>query len=60
MWDPTSSEFDEKEATTINYRGEVFTREAKSRGGFVINLVVTCVDAAEITYDENFGLALKN
>ena len=60
VWYPTSSEFADQEAATMKYRGEVINREATARGKFVINSVGTCVDAAYITDDEKFGLALEN
>ena len=44
----------------MNYRGEFITREAAERGEFIINLVGTCIDAADITDDEHFGLTLEN
>ena len=59
MWDPTSSEFSKQEATNMNYRGEVITCKATARGDSFINYVGTC-DAAYITVDANFGLALEN
>ena len=60
VWDPTSSEFAEKDDASMNYRGEVITREATASGKFVINLVGTCADAAAIKDDESFGLTLEN
>ena len=44
----------------MNYRGEVITHEATATGDFFINLVVTCVNAADITDAANFGLALED
>ena len=60
VWDPTSSEFSDQEAVTMNYRGEVIKREATERVNFFINSVGTCFDAADIKDDKHFGLALEN
>ena len=60
MWDPTSSDFSEKEASTMNCRGDIVTCECTSSGQFVITLIGTCADDADITDDANFFLALKN
>ena len=59
VWNPASSKLAEQEATIMNYRGELITREATARGEFVINSVGTC-NAADITDDAQFGLALEN
>ena len=59
VWNPTSSEFSDKGAANMNYRGEVITREAIARGNFVIDSVGTR-DAADIKDDAHFGLALEN
>ena len=55
MWDSTSSEFADQESTTMNYRGKFILREYTARGKFVINSVCTCVNAADIKDDANFG-----
>ena len=59
VWNPTSSKLAEQEATTMNYRGELITRESTARGKFVINQVGTC-DAADTKDDAQFDLALEN
>ena len=60
VWHPTSSEFSEQEYSTMKYICEFVPREATAGGGGGINLFVTCVNAADITDDANFGLALEN
>ena len=54
------SDFAEQEDATTNYRGDFVTLEDTARVQFVINLIGTCVDASDITDDENFGLHLEN
>ena len=40
LWDPTSSEFSDQEAVTMNYRGEVIKREATERVNFLSTRLV--------------------
>ena len=60
VWNPTSSEFADQEAATMKYIGGLTTSEDTARGKRFINSVGTCDDAADITYDASFGLALEN
>ena len=51
MWDPTSSEFSEQVAATMNYRCKVITCEATSRGDFIsTRLVHVMLQISHMTY----------
>ena len=60
-WDPGSSDLGKQEDSMMDFRGQVVIRDTAARGQMVINSVTasTNVDAADITDDENLGLALE-
>ena len=60
-WDPGSLDLGEQEDSMMDFRGQVLIQDTSARGQMVINSVTasTNANAADITDDENLGLALE-
>jgi hypothetical protein len=58
-WDPNNPTYSSQEATMTDYRGVVLPRPDRGQP-FVINALSSMrTDAADITDDETFGIALE-
>jgi hypothetical protein len=58
-WNPSDPAYFSQEAAMTDYRGVVLTRPDRGQLFVITTLSSMMTDAADITNDENFGIALK-